>query len=97
MRLAGRVALISGSASGMGRSEATIFAQEGAKVVVADRLEAEGRDVVDAIVKGGGTARFVKLDVTSEAEWQDAVKAAEAAFGLLFEPPDKHHPAVPVQ
>ena len=51
MRLAGRVTLISGSASGMGRSEATIFAQEGAKVVVADRLEAEGRDVVDAIVK----------------------------------------------
>ena len=63
MRLAGKVALISGSASGMGRSEATIFAQEGAKVIVADRLEAEGRDVVDTIVKGGGIARFVKLDV----------------------------------
>jgi NAD(P)-dependent dehydrogenase (short-subunit alcohol dehydrogenase family) len=83
MRLAGKVALISGSASGMGRSEATIFAQEGARVVVADRLEAEGRDVVDTIVKGGGTARFLKLDVTSEAEWQAAVQAAEAAFGKL--------------
>jgi NAD(P)-dependent dehydrogenase (short-subunit alcohol dehydrogenase family) len=83
MRLAGKVALISGSASGMGRSEATIFAQEGAKVVVADRLEAEARDVVDTIVKGGGTARFVKLDVTSEPEWEAGVKAAEAAFGKL--------------
>ena len=83
MRLAGKVALITGAASGMGRSEATIFAQEGAKVVVADRLEAEGRDVVDHITKAGGQARFVRIDVTSEADWQAAVQAAEAAFGKL--------------
>jgi len=83
MRLAGKVALISGAASGMGRSEATIFAQEGAKVVVADQLETQGRDVVDHIIKAGGHARFVKIDVTSEADWQAAVEAAVAAFGKL--------------
>ena len=83
MRLAGKVALISGAASGMGRSEATIFAAEGAKVVVGDLLEAEGNDVVDAIAKAGGQARFVKLDVTDEKSWQDAVAAAVSGFGKL--------------
>jgi NAD(P)-dependent dehydrogenase (short-subunit alcohol dehydrogenase family) len=83
MRLAGKVALISGAASGMGRSEATIFASEGAKVVVGDLLEAEGHDVVDAIAKAGGQARFVKLDVTDEKSWQDAVASAVSAFGKL--------------
>jgi len=83
MRLAGKVALVSGGASGMGLSEATIFAREGAKVVVADVLEAEGKQVADKIVAGGGQARFVKLDVTSEAEWDAAVKATVSAFGKL--------------
>jgi NAD(P)-dependent dehydrogenase (short-subunit alcohol dehydrogenase family) len=67
----------------MGRSEATIFAAEGAKVVVGDLLEAEGNDVVDAIAKAGGQARFVKLDVTDEQSWQDAVASAVSAFGKL--------------
>ena len=83
MRLAGKVALISGAASGMGQSEATIFAREGAKVVVGDVLEAQGRDVADSIAKAGGQARFVKLDVTDERSWQDAVAAAVGAFGKL--------------
>jgi len=83
MRLAGKVALVSGAASGMGQSEATIFAREGAKVVVADILDAEGKQVADKIVSGGGQARFVKLDVTSEAEWDAALKAAVSAFGKL--------------
>jgi NAD(P)-dependent dehydrogenase (short-subunit alcohol dehydrogenase family) len=83
MRLAGKVALISGAASGMGRSEATIFAAEGARVVVGDLLEAEGRDVVDTIAKAGGQARFVKLDVTDEKSWQEAVASAVSAFGKL--------------
>jgi len=83
MRLAGKVALVSGGASGMGLSEATIFAREGAKVVIADVLEAEGKQVADKIVAGGGQARFVKLDVTSEAEWDAAVKATVSAFGKL--------------
>jgi 3(or 17)beta-hydroxysteroid dehydrogenase len=83
MRLAGKVALVSGAASGMGQSEATIFAREGAKVVVADILEVEGKQVAEKIAAGGGQARFVKLDVTSEAEWDAAVKAAVGAFGKL--------------
>ena len=81
MRLAGKVALVSGAASGMGRSEATIFAAEGAKVVVGDLLEAEGRDVVDVIAKAGGQARFVKLDVTDEKSWQDMRAFFKEIFG----------------
>jgi NAD(P)-dependent dehydrogenase (short-subunit alcohol dehydrogenase family) len=83
MRLRGKVALVSGGASGMGQSEAIIFAREGARVVVGDILEVEGRQVVDKIIAAGGQARFVKLDVTREADWQDAIKATLAAFGRL--------------
>src|SRR5256712_10101095 len=83
MRLAGKVALITGGASGMGQSEATIFAREGARVVVGDVLEFEARQVVEKIAAAGGQARFVKLDVTSEADWQAAVKATVTAFGKL--------------
>src|SRR5262252_8477860 len=71
MRLTGKVALITGGANGMGRSEATIFAKEGARVVVADLLDAEGQKVVAEIKAAGGEARFVKLDVTNEADWKD--------------------------
>jgi len=80
MRLEGKVALITGSANGMGQSEAGIFAREGAKVIVADVLEAEGRKVADGL---GASGRFVRLDVTSEANWQEAVTATLSAFGKL--------------
>src|SRR5215813_9106127 len=83
MRLAGKVALITGGASGMGQSEATIFAREGARVVVADVLEFEARQVVEKIAAAGGQARFVKLDVTSEPDWEAAVKTTVSAFGKL--------------
>jgi NAD(P)-dependent dehydrogenase (short-subunit alcohol dehydrogenase family) len=83
MRLDGKVALITGGASGMGASMARIFAGEGAKVVVADLLEAEGREVVADIVKANGAAIFQRLDVSSESEWRAAVDAAIAAYGRL--------------
>ncbi len=83
MRLAGKVALITGGASGMGQSEATIFAREGARVVVADLLEFEARQVVEKIAAAGGQARFVKLDVTSESDWHAAVATTVTAFGKL--------------
>jgi NAD(P)-dependent dehydrogenase (short-subunit alcohol dehydrogenase family) len=83
MRLAGKVAVITGGASGMGQSEAMIFAREGARVLVGDLLEIEGRQVVDKIAAGGGQARFVKIDVTSEADWQKAVDTAAGEFGKL--------------
>ena len=67
----------------MGQSEAMIFAREGARVVVADVLEVEGRQTADKIMAGGGQARFQKLDVTSEAEWQAAIAATVIAYGRL--------------
>ena len=83
MRLKDKVAIVSGGASGMGQSEAMLFAREGAKVIVADVLEAEGRQTADKIGAGGGQARFVKLDVTSETNWDVAVEATLSAFGKL--------------
>jgi 3(or 17)beta-hydroxysteroid dehydrogenase len=80
MRLGDKVALITGGASGMGQSEAVLFAKEGAKVVVADVLEAEGRKVADSL---GGAGRFVRLDVTSETDWEQAIAAAVSTFGKL--------------
>ena len=83
MRLAGKVALISGGARGMGAVEARLFAQEGARVVVGDILDAEGRRVESDIRAGGGEALSVRLDVTSEADWQRAVADAVSRFGKL--------------
>ncbi len=83
MRLDGKVALITGGASGMGASMARVFTGEGAKVAVADMLEAEGRTLVGEITRANGAAIFQKLDVTSEAEWQAAIAATLAAFGKL--------------
>ncbi|HET6369314.1 MAG TPA: SDR family NAD(P)-dependent oxidoreductase, partial [Pseudomonadales bacterium] len=80
MRLGDKVALITGGASGMGQSEAVLFAKEGAKVVVADVLEAEGQKVADSL---GGAGRFVRLDVTSETDWEQAIAAAVSTFGKL--------------
>ena len=83
MRLAGKVALISGGARGMGAAEARMFAREGAKVIIGDVLEAEGRQVEAEITEAGGEALFVNLDVTSESSWDAAVGAAVARFGKL--------------
>ena len=83
MRLESKVALITGGASGMGASMARIFAREGAKVVIADMLEAEGKEVAAEITRANGSAIFQKLDVTSETEWQAAIAATLAAYGKL--------------
>jgi cyclopentanol dehydrogenase len=83
MRLAGKVALISGGARGMGAAEARLFAREGARVVIGDILDAEGRAVEAAIAASGGSAIYVHLDVTSEADWARAVDAAVSRFGRL--------------
>ena len=83
MRLEGKVALISGGARGMGAAEVRLFAREGAKVVIADVLEDEGRKVETEINDSGGSALFVKLDVTKESEWLNAVETAVRSFGKL--------------
>jgi NAD(P)-dependent dehydrogenase (short-subunit alcohol dehydrogenase family) len=82
MRLADKVAIVTGAASGMGAATALLFAREGAKVVVADLLAAEGEQVVDRI-KQAGAARFQKLDVTSEKDWEQAIAATLAAYGRV--------------
>src|SRR3989475_11695162 len=83
MRLVGKVALISGGARGMGAAEARLFAREGAQVVIGDILAAEGGAVEADIRAKGGEAAFVRLDVTSEADWQKAVGLAQSRSGKL--------------
>lgn len=83
MRLQGKVALISGGARGMGAYEAQLFAKEGAKVAIGDILEEEGRTVAAGIHEVGGEALFIRLDVTSEASWEQAIATTVSRFGKL--------------
>ena len=82
-RLDGKVALISGGSKGQGAAEAKLFAQEGAKVVLADILDEEGKKIEAEINETGGDAKYVHLDVTSEDEWDAAVKEAVDSYGKL--------------
>ncbi len=83
MRLEGKVALITGGARGMGAAEAKLFSREGAKVVIADVLEEEGRQTEAEINETGGDAIFVRLDVTRQSEWDAAISRAIDQFGKL--------------
>ena len=83
MRLKDKVALISGGARGIGAAEARLLAREGARVVIGDVLEQGGRQIEAEINETGGEAVFVRLDVTSESSWQEAVAATVARFGRL--------------
>ena len=83
MRLEGKVALISGAARGQGETEARLFAQEGASVVLGDILKSEGEAAATAIRESGGNARFIALDVTSEDAWVSAVRFTVETFGGL--------------
>jgi len=80
MRLQDKVAIVTGAASGMGAATAKLFAAEGAKVVLTDILEEEGTALVDEI---GGAARFHRLDVTSETDWDALVAETLSAFGRV--------------
>jgi NAD(P)-dependent dehydrogenase (short-subunit alcohol dehydrogenase family) len=82
-RLVGKVALVTGGASGIGRGAALAMAREGAKVVVTDVQEALGAETVALIKADNGEAIFVRHDVTSEEAWIATVSAAETAFGRL--------------
>ena len=82
-RLDGKVVLISGGARGQGALEAELFVAEGARVVFGDVLDDEGQSVERRIAESGGEAVYVHLDVTSDADWDDAVATAEGRFGRL--------------
>ena len=90
MRLEGKVALISGAASGVegelmgfGGAAARIFAKEGAKVVLTDINEESGQMTAAQINELGGEAMFLRLDVTNEQDWIDAVSATVSNYGRL--------------
>jgi meso-butanediol dehydrogenase/(S,S)-butanediol dehydrogenase/diacetyl reductase len=83
MRLDGKVALITGSTRGIGRTMAEMFAAEGAKVVLSGRSVDKGEKNVQRIRDAGGDAMFVPLDVADETSVQDAVAAAVDAYGPI--------------
>jgi cyclopentanol dehydrogenase len=83
LRLAGKVAIITGAARGQGAAEAELFAREGASVVFGDILENEGKAVEARIAEAGNTATFLRLDVTNEADWAKAVQTAIDRYGRV--------------
>src|ERR1700758_1559982 len=79
-RVDGKVALISGGARGMGASHARLLVAEGARVVIGDILDEEGKALADEL---GDAARYVHLDVTQPDDWEAAVSTAQQEFGKL--------------
>ena len=77
-RVQGKVAIVTGGARGQGASHARLLVKEGAKVVITDVLEAEGKTLAAEL---GDNAVFVKHDVTSTSDWEMVVKLAEEKFG----------------
>lgn len=83
MRLAGKTAIVSGGAHGMGAVESRLLAREGAKVVIADIRDADGRRVEAEINEAGGESVYVPTDVISDAAWVNVVAEAVSRFGRL--------------
>src|SRR5438876_2589373 len=83
MRLANKVAIITGAASGMGKVAAELFAQEGASVVVADIMPKEGEETARNIREAGGKAIFVTTNVANEDEVKHMVTTAIYTFGRV--------------
>ena len=83
MRLEGKVAIISGGAHGMGAVESRLFAREGARVVIADIRDDDGRQVEAEINEAGGESVYIHTDVTSEDAWANVVAQTVSRFGQL--------------
>jgi len=81
--LRGKVVIVTGGTSGIGREAAVLFAKAGAKVVVAGRREAEGKETTDLVRGAGGEGLFVKMDVSRAAEVQELVRKTVEKFGRL--------------
>jgi len=82
-RLDGKVAIISGGSKGQGAAEAKLFAEEGAKVVITDILDEEGKALESEIVASGGIASFFHVDVTRSSDWNDVVSFTQEAYGEI--------------
>jgi 3-oxoacyl-[acyl-carrier protein] reductase len=80
-RLSGKTAIVTGAGSGFGAGIAERFVEEGARVMLADIHEVNGRRVADALAAKGGQARFCRCDVSKDADVAALVAATEAAFG----------------
>ena len=83
MRLDGKVTIITGGGSGMGRTASELFAREGARVVVADFSEAAGEETVALVRAGGGEASYVKADVSEEQDARGMVQFAISRYGSI--------------
>ena len=82
-RLDGKVAIVTGGANGQGAMECRMFANEGAKVIIADIAGEEGQKLEAEINEAGGVATFMRLDVTNEENWQKVVDDTVANHGRL--------------
>ena len=81
--LRGKVGIVTGGTSGIGRDAAVLFAKAGAKVVVAGRREAEGKETIDLVRAAGGDGLFVKTDVSQAADVQALIQKTVEKFGRL--------------
>lgn len=83
MRLENKIAIITGAGSGIGKVTALLFAEEGAKVVVADIIEKGGKETVEEIRNKGGDAFFFKLDVTNREQSKQLAKEIMEKYGRI--------------
>ena len=82
-KLSGKVAIVTGATSGIGKTCCEVFAKEGAKVIATGRNEERGLKTVDTVKKKGGEAFFYKQDVCSEKDWMRCIEFTKEKFRRL--------------